>query len=172
MSTAGNPGAENADPRVGRALPPAGWFHDPSTAQTRWWDGTRWTEHSQPAYGPVFGTDPRQRAAPVKENGPAKASLILIVIQLLGGIALIGVGLALGATGAQLWHFLWIFAILSVVSFLMWLAAFALAIVGTVIAVRRPTHKREAVFALVFTSLVMVWLTAQMVVSVATYGAI
>lgn len=172
MSTAGNPGAQNVGRRVAPALPPAGWFHDPSTAQTRWWDGTRWTEHTQPTYGPVFGTDPRQRAAPATENGPAKASLILIVIQLLGGIALFGIGLALGATGAQLWQFLGIFAILSVVSFLTWVAAFTLAIVGTVIAVRRPTRKREAVFALVFTSLVMAWFTAQMVVSVATYGSI
>ena len=51
-------------------------------------------------------------------------------------------------------------------------AAFTLAIVGTVFAVRRSTRRRQAVFALVFTSLVMVWFAAQRVVSVATYGTI
>ena len=31
-------------------LPPAGWYPDPSGAQgTRWWDGQRWTDHTQQA---------------------------------------------------------------------------------------------------------------------------
>jgi hypothetical protein len=31
------------------ATPPAGWFPDPSgSAQQRWWDGQRWTEHVAP----------------------------------------------------------------------------------------------------------------------------
>ncbi|MBW9108896.1 DUF2510 domain-containing protein [Microbacterium ureisolvens] len=37
--------------------PPPGWLHDPSTAQTRWWDGSRWTDHvlpPRPGYGAVF----------------------------------------------------------------------------------------------------------------------
>ncbi|MBW9108897.1 hypothetical protein [Microbacterium ureisolvens] len=47
-----------------------------------------------------------------------------------------------------------------------------LAIVGTVIAVRRPTRKREAVFALVLTSLAVLWLIARAAASIATCGAI
>jgi hypothetical protein len=29
------------------AGPPAGWYPD-HAGQQRWWDGTRWTEHTQP----------------------------------------------------------------------------------------------------------------------------
>jgi hypothetical protein len=30
-----------------RQLPPAGWYEDPGReARLRWWDGTRWTEHT------------------------------------------------------------------------------------------------------------------------------
>lgn len=157
-------------------VPPAGWLRDPA-GQTRWWDGSRWTEHVRPALatvgdGAVFGADPRRPAAPGSKNGPATASLVLILIQLLGGAALIGIGFAAGTAGAQLWQFLGVLSILSVVSFLMWVAAFTLAIAGIVIAVRRPTRKRDAVFALVFTSLVIGWMIARAIVSIAVYGAI
>jgi uncharacterized protein DUF2510 len=29
--------------------PPPGWYQDPTAPGLRWWDGTRWTEHQQPA---------------------------------------------------------------------------------------------------------------------------
>jgi hypothetical protein len=37
------PGPETAPPA---ALPPAGWFRNPSGPGLRWWDGTMWTEHT------------------------------------------------------------------------------------------------------------------------------
>lgn len=42
-----NPAPVPAAPPQG---PPAGWYTDPrGTASNRWWDGTQWTEHTQPA---------------------------------------------------------------------------------------------------------------------------
>ncbi|MBW9120588.1 DUF2510 domain-containing protein [Microbacterium trichothecenolyticum] len=160
------------DVYAGGHAPPPGWLHDPSTAQTRWWDGSRWTDHvlpPQPGYGAVFGTDPRLGRTLTSKNGPAKASLILILVQLLGGLTVIAIGLA---AGPQVLQYLWLFSILSLLGFLMTIAAFVLAIVGTGIAVRRPTRKREAVFALVLTSLAVSWLIARAAASIATYGAI
>jgi hypothetical protein len=29
--------------------PPPGWYQDPQGPGLRWWDGTRWSEHRQPA---------------------------------------------------------------------------------------------------------------------------
>lgn len=158
-------------------LPPPGWLHDPATAQTRWWDGARWTDHVLPAqptagHGAVFGTDPRQRAVLTSRNGPAKASLILILTLLLGEFALVGLGMAAGSAGVSLWQVFGVLGAVSVISLLMWITAFALAIVGTVIAVRRPTRKREAVFALVFTSVVLALIVARAVVSIAVYGTV
>ncbi|MQA96959.1 MAG: DUF2510 domain-containing protein [Streptosporangiales bacterium] len=40
--------------------PPAGWYPDPySPSLLRWWDGERWSDHTQPAEaaGPAGGTD-------------------------------------------------------------------------------------------------------------------
>lgn len=37
----------------GGPRPPAGWFPDPGAAgQLRWWDGTAWTQHTQPGQPP------------------------------------------------------------------------------------------------------------------------
>lgn len=153
-------------PTAGQA-PPPGWVYDPSTAQTRWWDGSGWTHHvlpptPAPAYGATFGSDPKQGAAPSAKNGPAKAALILIVVQLLGSLAIAGLAFALGP---QILQFLWLFGLLSLLWLGMIIAAFVLAIVGMVIAVRRPTRKREAVWALVLTSIGIVWLVARNVAS-------
>lgn len=155
-------------------LPPAGWIYDPSTAQTRWWDGSRWTEHvlpTAPADTAVYGFHPRARAL-TSANGPAKASLILILIQLLGGFALAGLGFFIGASGGQLWQFIDLLNVVGTLRIFMIVAAFVLAIIGTVIAVQRPTRKREAVFALVFSSLLILWMIVRLVASFATYGTL
>jgi uncharacterized protein YxjI len=46
---------------TGHATPPAGWFPDPHGAPQlmRWWDGTRWTDHTQPGQPEQV---PQQRA--------------------------------------------------------------------------------------------------------------
>jgi Domain of unknown function (DUF4328)/Protein of unknown function (DUF2510) len=40
--------------------PPAGWFRDPAgSPQLRWWDGSRWTDHTHPYPAAHRGPDPR-----------------------------------------------------------------------------------------------------------------
>ena len=67
----------------GQAQP--GWYPDPSgpPGQMRWWDGTRWTEHLQPAPG----------AAP--PGAPARSSssnTLVIILVVLGVLAVLGIG--------------------------------------------------------------------------------
>lgn len=105
---------------------PPGRQRDPA-GQTRWWDGTRWTEHVQPAataaaYGAVFGSDPRSRARSIETFAG------FVVVLVLGGL----------------------------VSWLVIIAAFVLGVVATVISVRRPTPKFRPVFALVASSVLLI----------------
>ena len=88
-------------------------------------------------------------------------------MQVLGGVALIALGVA---AGPQVLQYLWLFSILSPFGILMTITALVLAIVGTVIAVRRLTRKREAVFALVFTPLVVLRMIVRTVASIAAHG--
>ncbi|MEV8367980.1 DUF2510 domain-containing protein [Microbacterium sp. NPDC064584] len=155
--------------------PPPGWLYDSNTQQTRWWDGTRWTEHVQrtePAYqharvAPQQSTNQAAYSQPqtygsfsyaaaplTSKNGPAKASLILILLLVLGVGAILW--LLTGADPAMQLVF-------GVLNILMVIAAFILAIIGLVIAVRRPTRKRESVFALVVSSLMLVAIVGFMI---------
>src|SRR5690348_7095552 len=39
---------------MSQPLPPAGWYADPATSeQMRYWDGSAWTQHTQPNPQPV-----------------------------------------------------------------------------------------------------------------------
>jgi len=157
--------------------PPPGWLHDSNTQQTRWWDGTRWTEHVRPAEpvrqpartasgssatGPHYGQPQpygsfSYASAPLtSKNGPAKASLILILLLVLGVSAILWF-----LTGADPVMRL-VFGSLNI---LMVVAAFILAIIGLVIAIRRPTKKRESVFALVVSSIFLVLIGGTMIVN-------
>ena len=90
------------------------------------------------------------------KNGPAKASLILILLLVLGVGAIVWLlsgqdpGLAL---------------LLGLVNIVMVLAAFVLAIIGLVIAIRRPTKKRESIFGLVVSSLMLIFLVVRLVLA-------
>jgi len=47
------------------AAPVAGWYQDPYDARSlRWWDGTRWTEHAQPAPAPAPAPHQAAQQAP------------------------------------------------------------------------------------------------------------
>lgn len=155
------------------ALPPAGWLYDPYTSQTRWWNGVRWTEHVLPPYeateyAAALGIHVDHDEAPAERNGPAHASIVLMAIQLLGAIAVLGVA---GASGLPWWQFAALISTLEIISLVLTVFAFVLAIVGVVTAVRRPTRKREAVLALVLSSLLVAGTVAQTIVPLGTFAA-
>jgi hypothetical protein len=55
---------------VNSPSPPPGWYQDPSGPGLRWWDGTRWTEHEQPAV--ALPPPPPSVAAPVPGASPPR----------------------------------------------------------------------------------------------------
>ena len=71
----------------GQAQP--GWYQDPSgpQGQKRWWDGTRWTEHTQPAPGgaPAF-------TAPAAAPSSGGSNALKIILIVLGVLALLTIG--------------------------------------------------------------------------------
>ncbi|WP_315549829.1 DUF4333 domain-containing protein [Microbacterium aurum] len=90
------------------------------------------------------------------KNGPAKASLILILLLVLGVGAI--VWLLSGQDPA-------LALLLGLVNIVMVIAAFVLAIIGLVIAIRRPTKKRESIFGLVVSSLMLIFLVVRLVMT-------
>lgn len=90
------------------------------------------------------------------KNGPAKASLILILLLVLGVGAI--VWLLSGQDPA-------LALLLGLLNIVMVLAAFVLAIIGLVIAIRRPTKKRESIFGLVVSSLMLIFLVVRLVMT-------
>ena len=82
-----------------------------------------------------------------QRNGFATASLILILISLLGGVAVFW--LLAGADPALV-------GVVNLVNGAILLLAFILAVISVIVAVNRPTKKREPVFALVVSSLLII----------------
>ncbi len=101
--------------------PPPGWYGDPGGAPTlRWWDGSRWTEHTQPAPEPRSAVPPQPAQPPgmaanaepapdpqeARAEAPARrhskaASMALGLALVLGIIFFIGVAVANnGSTGS------------------------------------------------------------------------
>jgi hypothetical protein len=64
---------------------PPGWYADPSgpPGQQRWWDGTRWTEHTQSAPGAATPT-------PVPSSGSSNTLKVVLIV--LGVLAVLTVG--------------------------------------------------------------------------------
>ncbi|MCW3492130.1 hypothetical protein [Microbacterium sp. SSM24] len=141
------------DTRVGAPAP--GWLYDAETGRTRWWDGVHWTDLAKPL-DPVVRTGPAYRpasaaagswsTAPSAKNGPATTALVLVLVSVVGAVA--SVWLAPGLAPATA-------AVLGFAQVGVLVATFVLSLIGLVIAVRRPTRKREAVFGLVLSGLVL-----------------
>lgn len=85
-----------------RPITPAGWYDD-GHGRLRWWDGSRWTEHTAPLT-PGPSAQPRQQPAPAARPTPelvpvGKSRLVWILPLVLVLAALVG-GL-LGALAAD-----------------------------------------------------------------------
>lgn len=112
---------------------------------------------ARPTYSTSSATPYNYARQPLTyKNGPAKASLILILLLVLGVGAI--VWFVSGQNPA-------LAILLGFINIAMVLAAFVLAIVGLVIAVRRPTKKRESIFALVVSSLMLIFLVVRLVLA-------
>ena len=71
---------------------PPGWYPD-AQGVTRWWDGTQWTEHTQPAQGAQQGAQQQAAAPPYGAPPPAGASAarpFLLAAMAAALIAVIG----------------------------------------------------------------------------------
>jgi hypothetical protein len=99
--------------------------------------------------------------AVLSKNGPAKASLILILISLLGGVAVFW-WLA-GAIPALV-------GLVNLINVAILVAALILAIAGLFLAVTRPTKKRESVFALVMSSVLLIGVAVLFALRVVAVG--
>lgn len=80
------------------------------------------------------------------QNGPAKSSLVLILVSVVGGVAAY---FFVGRSNPAL------AGLLNLLVVTLLFAAVGLAVVGLVLAVGRPTRKRESVFALVASLLML-----------------
>ncbi len=143
------------DIRVG--MPAPGWRYDAETDQTRWWDGVRWTDDAKPL-DPVVRTGP-QPAVPVttsppssSKNGPATAALVLLLISVLGIAGIVWFATGMNPVTASL---------LGLAQIGVLVVAFLLSLAGLVVAIRRPTRKREAVFGLVLSTLLLGFLVVR-----------
>lgn len=101
----------------------------------------------RPLPGAYTGPQPVKFLALTSRNGPAKASLILIAVSLVGA------GVLLWLPGHVDRGLLAVVSTLTTAAMIM---AFLLAIAGLVLAAQRPTKKRESVFALVVSSLLVI----------------
>ncbi|MGL5819490.1 MAG: DUF2510 domain-containing protein [Phycicoccus sp.] len=65
------------------ATPPPGWHADPhAPGRLRWWDGTRWTEHTHSAGEVAFGLDPRAagQRRPAWRTWPVLTVAVLVLV--------------------------------------------------------------------------------------------
>ena len=70
---------------MNQPLPAPGWYQDPSGPGLRWWDGTRWTEHHQPAVAP-----PPPPAAPLAPAVPQQKWWHIPLLVGLGVVSSVG----------------------------------------------------------------------------------
>lgn len=103
----------------------------------------------RPVASSYVGDASRSLTRPTARNGAARAAVVLLVLASVGGVA------------AAVWLGWWDQTIAGAVSLVclgLAVCAFFLAIGGLVVAVQRPTRRGTAVFALVASVPLVVWL--------------
>ncbi|SFS02533.1 Protein of unknown function [Microbacterium sp. cf046] len=111
-----------------------------------------------------YVSTPKSTFVPVtSQNGPAKSSMVLILISLLGGA--VSYWLVNRANPA-------LAGLINLAVMALLLSAFLLAIVGLVLAVRRPTQKRESVFALIVSTLLIAAAIALVMMRLISLGSL
>lgn len=85
----GAPKDDQRSPRPSADLPPPNWYPDPHhPSRSRYWDGTRWTEHTHPLAGPTAAPTYRPLMPPARILFVLfAATLALTVVALLSGWA-------------------------------------------------------------------------------------
>jgi hypothetical protein len=80
---------EQVPPGVSAGLPPPNWYPDPQDpSRSRYWDGTRWTEHTHPLAAPTVAPGYRPLVTPARTLFVLFAViLVLTVVALLSGWA-------------------------------------------------------------------------------------
>jgi hypothetical protein len=107
---------------------------------------------------------PQSTSVPVtSHNGPAKSSLVLILISVVGGVA---AHFFVSRSNPAL------AGVLNLLVVALLFAAVGLAVVGLVIAVRRPTRKRESVFALLASVLLTAGVLTMFALRMISLGAV
>lgn len=145
------------DSRLGTR--PAGWRYDSKTGDTRWWDGSAWTDLARPldpvvrtvpAYGSTMTATP---AITTSRNGAANTGLVLLVIAGLAIVA--GAWLSPGMAPASA-------TVLTFAQIALAAGAFVLSLVGLVVAVARGSRKSGAVVGLVLSGIVVGFLVVRL----------
>jgi len=85
----GTPKDEQAPPGPSIGLPPPNWYPDPQDpSHFRYWDGTRWTEHTHPIAAPTVAPTYRPLVTPARTLFVLFAvTLVLTVVALLSDSA-------------------------------------------------------------------------------------
>ncbi|MFE7844092.1 DUF2510 domain-containing protein [Microbacterium sp. NPDC057407] len=157
------------DSRLG--APPAGWRYDSRTGSTRWWDGTRWTDHSRPL-DPVVRTLPKRAeqvsstlamdrrvlsaaaSSSAPRNAAADSGLVFLVIA---GLAVaVGAWLGPGMAAATA-------TVLGFAQLALAVTAFALSLTGLAIAAVRSTSKSRATVGLLLSAVLVAFLVFRLV---------
>lgn len=78
------------EPGVQQAMPPAGWFVDPSGTM-RWWDGRLWTDHTAEPTPLGYSAGTHGTATPGHPSGVNMAAIAALCCGFIPGLGFIAI---------------------------------------------------------------------------------